>query len=83
MCRTRYWLGRYGVDRQHAVEAQGGPDTRRRVGQSSATLVIAIVHVSDGVQVLVAGVIWAALIMGLTHAAGWALDKRADRVVTR
>ena len=64
---------------------------RRRADQIRAvgwvnlllTLVIAIVYVSDGVQVLVAGVIWAALIMGLTHAAGWALDKRADRVVTR
>ena len=47
------------------------------------TLVIAITHVSEGIQVLVAGFIWATLIMGLTHGAAWALDRRADRVVTR
>jgi hypothetical protein len=47
------------------------------------TVVLSLVHVSDGIQVLTAGVIWAALVMALTHGAAWALDKRAERVVTR
>jgi hypothetical protein len=47
------------------------------------TLVLSLTHASDGLQVLVAGVIWAALVMVLTHGGAWALDKHADRVVTR
>jgi hypothetical protein len=47
------------------------------------TVVVSLVHISDGVQVIAAGVIWAALIIASTHGAAWALDKRAERVVTR
>jgi len=47
------------------------------------TVVVSLVHVSDGIQVIAAGAIWAALVMASTHVAAWALDKHAERVVTR
>lgn len=64
---------------------------RRRADQARAigwinllvTAIISVVNASDGLSVLVAGAIWAAMVMAATHGAGWMLDKRADRVVGR
>ena len=52
-------------------------------GNLVLTVVLSVFHASDGMSVLAFAILWAAGVMGLTHGAGWMLDKQADRVVRR
>ena len=45
------------------------------------SIILSVVHASDGLAVLAVAVAWAAAVMAATHAAGWMIDKHADRVV--
>lgn len=71
------------MDRQHAVPAQGGQSTRRRLDQSSGDGHVAGVHLPDGFDALAAGSVWAALVMAVTYGLAWVLDRHAERVVRR
>ena len=58
-------------------------DLLRRLGWVNLflTVIWLVVHASDGLPVFALGFIWAAGVLGVTYGIGWALDKRADRVV--
>lgn len=60
-------------------------DKVRAVGWVNLLLAVvwSVIHASDGMAVLGFGVAWAAVILALTHAIAWMVDKHADRVVRR
>lgn len=47
------------------------------------TIVVSVVYAGDGAAVLAVAVAWGAAVMGLTHGAGWMIDRHAERVVRR
>ncbi len=60
-------------------------DTVRIVGWVNLTFtgIVALIHASDGWSILVPAITWSALVMAMTHAWAWALDRRAHRVAGR
>ena len=47
------------------------------------TILFSVVYASDGAAVLAVAVAWGAAVMAITHGAGWAIDRHAERVVRR
>lgn len=47
------------------------------------TVVVAGVHLPDGLDALAVGSLWAALVMAVTYCLAWVLDRHAERVVRR
>ncbi len=45
------------------------------------TLVLAFINASEDLGVMVAGVSWAAAVMGVTHTIAWAIGKRAEKII--
>jgi len=45
------------------------------------SIIVSGLHASEGLGVFAVAGAWAAAVMGVTHAAGWMIDKHADRVV--
>ena len=45
------------------------------------TVIVSVLHASEGLAVLALACAWAAIVMGVTHGAAWMIDKHADRVV--
>jgi hypothetical protein len=47
------------------------------------TLIFTGFHITEGVEVLLAALVWVTCVMALSYAAAWRIDRRAERVVGR
>lgn len=52
-------------------------------GNLVLTIVLCVVYAAEGAAVLAVVIAWGAAVMAGTHAAGWMIDRHAERVVRR
>jgi hypothetical protein len=66
-----------------AMQLRRKADHVRAVGWFNliATVSFVIFHASEAAEIILVASLWAALIMALSYAIGWLVDKRAERVV--